>query len=56
MWHSATSTFKILDKRRDIGIAVYDYGNFLASETVWQPARNGTPGRRILTAFAFEGG
>ncbi len=54
-WSAADSKFTILDKKRDIGIAVYDYGNFLASETVWQPARNGKPGRRILTAFAFEG-
>jgi len=54
-WRATDSKFTILDKRRDVGIAVYDYGNFLASETVWQPARNGNNGRRILTAFAYEG-
>eukprot|EP01043_Picozoa_sp_COSAG02_P009043 COSAG02_NODE_301_length_25237_cov_19.918490_4_plen_852_part_00 len=54
-WNATDSKFTIQDKKRDVGIAVYDYGNFLASETVWQPERNGKPGRRILTAFAFEG-
>lgn len=40
---------------RDVGIALFDWGNFLASETVWQPPRDGMPGRRIITAFSYEG-
>ena len=54
-WNAADSKFTILDRKRDVGMAVYAFGNFLASETVWQPPHDGKPGRRILTAFAFEG-
>ena len=54
-WEAKSFTFTPLDPVRDVGVAVFDFGNFLASETVWDPPREGKPGRRIITAFAFEG-
>ena len=54
-WDAKQAKFTLLDPVRDVGVALFDWGNFLASETVWQPPRDGKPGRRIMTAFSYEG-